>query len=79
MSRIRTSLRPPHLSVVGQRRTPINMHRLPVSHDQAAALTEMTLEIFADVCNSGRTFQEALTALYLSGLQHGMELSRREE
>ena len=72
----RSVVHAPHFSTVGLRINPRNMERLPCTHDQSAALMNVALELFADVCNSGHTFQEALFAVYLSGLQHGSALAK---
>ncbi len=76
MNAPRSVVQTPHFSVVGLRINPRNMQRLPCTHDQSAALMNVALEMFADVCNSGHTFQEALVAVYLSGLNHGAELTK---
>jgi hypothetical protein len=44
--------------------------------DQFEALQRISMSIFADCTNVGVPFQEALAAIYLSGLQHGQELSK---
>lgn len=38
------------------------------------AATKIALDIFTDCTNVGVPFQEALLAIYLSGLQHGSAL-----
>ena len=35
------------------------------------AATEMALSIFTDCVNTGKTFQDAILAVYLSGIDHG--------
>lgn len=35
-------------------------------------LTCVAMDIFADCTNAGVPFQDAITAIYLSGLEHGV-------
>ncbi len=60
----------------GTRLHPYNMTPLPCSAEQAHSLDMIALSIFTDCVNAGATFQESLTALYLSGLHQGGELSK---
>ena len=60
----------------GYRVKPAAMERMTVSHEQFAALQGVASDIFTDCCNAGVPFQEALAAIYLSGLQHGRELTK---
>lgn len=48
------------------------MERISLPDDLAEGLTLIALEIFTDCVNSGIPFQNALRAIYLSGLDHGM-------
>lgn len=58
-------------------RTPYNMNRLRgANQEQIDALTAIAMDIFADCANVGVPFQESLLAIYLSGLQHGSEISK---
>lgn len=80
-ARAQSQLRPIHKSYRallgrGFRIKPHAMERMTVSVDQFATLQCVAHDIFADCCNAGVPFQEALAAIYLSGLQHGQELSR---
>ena len=59
---------------------PRGMTRMPdVSAEEVEALTRIALGIFADMTNAGRSFQDALLAIYLSGLQHGVAALREKE
>lgn len=60
----------------GHRVKPQAMDSLPVSAEQFAVLQGVSNDIFVDCCNAGVPFQEALAAVYLSGLQHGQALSK---
>jgi hypothetical protein len=51
--------------------------KLP-SPEHKEAATRIALSIFVDCSNVGIPFQEALLAIYLSGLQHGSALSKEK-
>ena len=44
--------------------------------EESQFIEKFALEIFTDCVNAGRTFQDAITACYLSGLQNGIEISK---
>ena len=46
--------------------------------DAVLAADKIALAIFTDCANAGVPFHQCLTALYLSGLQHGKEVWREE-
>ncbi len=72
-------LRPMHKSMLGSqgwRRTPVNMSCMEIDEDTKMAVTEIALSIFTDCINSGKTFQDAILAIYLSGLENGAEASK---
>lgn len=71
-------LHPIHFSLQNRRRLPHNMDRVSMPHEDKAALTKVALAIFADCVNVAVPFQEALLAVYLSGLQHGAAITREE-
>lgn len=56
------------------RRTPQGMDRVQIEPATRVELTKIALGIFADCTNIGVPFQDALLAIYLSGLQHGSAL-----
>ncbi|MAH45971.1 hypothetical protein CMI37_09070 [Candidatus Pacearchaeota archaeon] len=57
----------------GIRIKPKNMSYLNISDQDAQdTLTNIALDIFVDCTNAGIPFQDALTAIYLSGLDHGV-------
>lgn len=72
------ALFPVHSSLRGFQRTPANMARVSIPTPHREALTNVALRIFADCTNSGVGFQEALLAIYLSGLQHARSVSTGE-
>jgi hypothetical protein len=41
--------------------------------EQIQTMQAVALGIFTDASNNGFSFREALAAIYLSGLQHGVE------
>lgn len=76
---MRPRLRPNHLQPLHPSyraivATPRDMDRLRVAPDQFTALQTIALDIFIDCSNAGVPFQEAIAAVYLSGLQHGTEV-----
>jgi len=42
--------------------------------DQIEAMDRIALGIFTDMTNAGRTFQETLSAIYLSGMSHAVSV-----
>lgn len=52
-------------------RPPLRMSAIHLPPDLREGLASIALSIFADMVNDGKPFQDALLAVYLSGLQHG--------
>lgn len=73
-----TTLHPIHHSIWGKRGfRPRNMDRWkPPSPEHKDAAMNVALSIFADCSNVGIPFQEALLAIYLSGLEHGYTIAK---
>ena len=73
-------LHPIHQSIWGKRGfRPRNMSRLEgISQEETDAATRIALSVFTDCSNVGVPFQEALLAIYLSGLQHGAHFVRNQ-
>ena len=63
----------PMLGVRVSSRPPPNMTAMRLPPDLHEAMTEIALGIFTDVVNQGRAFQDAILAVYLSGVNHGVE------
>lgn len=65
-----------HGSISGKIKYPTMPYKMEpmrgLSEDQKAAMERIALDIFADMTNSGRPFQSALMAIYLSGAQHAI-------
>jgi hypothetical protein len=68
-----------HFSLQGRSRLPNNMSRLRMNPEMKADLAEIAIAIFIDCVNVAVPFQDALLAVYLSGLQHGQELSKETD
>lgn len=68
-------LRPIHWSMGGLRRQPNNMERFSMPPEMKEGLVNVALSIFTNVSNAGHPFQDALLAIYLSGLHHGASLN----
>jgi len=70
-----------HARVIGGpkvRLKPRNMAKCKMpSEAHREALTNIALEIFADCTNVGVPFQDALLAIYLSGLEHGHTITQK--
>lgn len=74
VSMIDATIRPIHHSLNGKRITPNKMDRLRMDRENYEAGVRIALSVFADCTNVGVSFQDAILAVYLSGLQHGSAL-----
>jgi len=54
------------------------MDKVKIGWEPKQAMTKVALSIFTDVTNLGYSFQDAVLAIYLSGLQHGAALRSEE-
>ena len=68
-------LQPVHHSMHGKRITPRKMDRLNMDREHYEAGVRIALSVFADCTNVGVSFQDAILAVYLTGLQHGAALT----
>lgn len=57
---------------------PLNMERMPITPEQAEAVDEVALGVFADMANAGATFAESLRAIYMTGVQHALEITEQQ-
>lgn len=65
-------LKPMHYSKLRSRiRTPRKMARASLPADIREMVEEQSLGIFADMTNAGCSFQQALAAIFLSGMNAG--------
>ena len=62
-----------------QIRKPRNMERLRMDEATRETLHEVCMSIFVDCTNVGVPFQDAVLAVYLSGLEHGLRLGGIDE
>lgn len=69
------TIHPIHHSLAGKRITPRRMDRLNMDREHYEVGISIALSVFADCTNVGVSFQDALLAVYLSGLQHGAALT----
>ena len=72
-------LRPMHKSMRGSQfwsRPPARMSAIGLDEETKTAVTKLALSIFTDCINSGKTFQDTILAVYLSGLENGSEAAR---
>lgn len=76
MKQIQSVLHPVHNSVIRRGRiSPNRMDRITIPDEMREALTRITISIFTDMSNANQSFQDALLAIYLSGLQHGQAIT----
>lgn len=64
------------LNMTPNRLTPNRMERMAVTEEQAEAIDRTALGVFSDCVNGGLTFQEALAAVYLSGVNHAISATK---
>ena len=66
-------LQPVHSSIYRRpRRDAPNMDRISMPAGMREGLTQIALDIFTDVANGGHSMQDALLAIYISGMQHAL-------
>jgi hypothetical protein len=56
-------------------RVPTKMDRMAVSEEQAESINRIAMGIFTDMSNGGYSITEAIEAVYVSGLNHGVGVS----
>ena len=52
---------------------PRNMDRIKITHEQAEALGNVVLGVFADMANAGATLEETMRAIYMTGVENTLE------
>lgn len=71
-----STLHPVHHSVIRRGRiSPNRMDRVAIPDEMRETLTRIALDIFTDMSNANGSFQDAVLAIYLSGLQHGQAIT----
>jgi hypothetical protein len=71
-----SNLHPVHFSLHGKQRLPLNMGRVRLDPAVKTDMAAVAISIFIDCVNVAVPFQDALLAVYLSGLQHGQALAK---
>lgn len=56
--------------------SPAGLSSIAMTIDQIEAIESVSLDVFTAVCNAGGTIQQALAAVYLSGLEHALTCGR---
>lgn len=62
-----------HSSMRGRSRAPIGFGSQEMPHEHHDALQRIALSTFTDMINNGNTFQDAIAAVYYSGIVHALE------
>lgn len=70
---------PGSLLRLGIRRKPREFGEVRLSPEHAEFAARMAVETFTEMTNNGQSFQSALVAVYLTGLDHGVNGSRDDE
>lgn len=63
----------------GIRDRPRGMDKLDITPDQGTAGQRIAMSIFTDMVNAGQTFQQAIAAVYFSGLSHAVSILQEKE
>jgi hypothetical protein len=74
-------IHPMHRSMNGSQfwtRAPARMKVVEIPDDLKMDITKIALSIFTDCVNSGKTFQDSILAVYLSGLDHGRNSGEKD-
>ena len=72
-----SAIKPIHQSLTKSRnKQPKDMQIMSLPTEVRMTIEQTAIDIFADMTNAGCTMQQALAAIYLSGLQHGAEMSK---
>ena len=73
-----SELHPLHWSFMARnvKPKPRNMESIDIDPRLKEVMSKIALDIFADMSNANYSFQSALIAIYMSGLQHGSYLTR---
>ena len=74
-----SAIHPIHRSVPLGGIKPRRMESTRMTAEQVEFIERFAMSIFTDCVNAGRTFQDAIAACYLSGLQNGIALTTPKE
>ena len=64
------------LNLSGVRVGPSDMGRVYMTNDGAETVQRIACDVFTDCVNSGLTFQEALSAVYLTGVENAISAKK---
>lgn len=64
-------IHPAHSSILGRGTAPYRMTKVLLSDSQREFIESQALSIFADCTNAGKSFNEALAAVLMSGIDWG--------
>lgn len=70
---------PMHRSMLGSQgwsRVPVGMSRIGLDDETKDVLTKIALSVFTDCVNGGKTFQDAILAIYMTGLENGCKATK---
>lgn len=72
-----TPLMPQHASTLrAPPRRPLDYGRVSITDEQRIGLHKLVLETFTDMVNNGHSLQDTLAAIYLSGMENAVAMSR---
>lgn len=57
--------------------TPHRMTKMHLPPEMSLAMDQIAMDIFVDIANCGHSFSKCLTAVYLSGFEHGHQLTKK--
>ena len=58
---------------------PANMDGVMLPRDSHAILTKVAIDVFTDCINRGKSFQDALFAIYMTGAENAFSASKDDE
>lgn len=76
-----TPIYPMHRSMLGSqawKRPPTGMSAMNIPDDLKHDLSIIALSVFTDCVNAGKTFQDAILAVYVTGLENGVSAGRED-
>ena len=75
-------IHPMHRSMNGSQgwaRAPSGMSRVLLPDGLKDDITKVSLSIFTDCVNGGKTFQDAILAVYLSGAENALQATKESD
>ena len=74
-----SELHPLHFSIGGKFRRPHKMDSVSMPPEQIEAVERVALDILADMSNAGWPLQKALAAIYFTGVQDALAITKGED